>query len=85
LKGAPDLVVEILSPTTASRDTGLKRLVCERQGVAEYWIVDPDARAVDVWRFEGEPCTERIVDTLTVRVGTERVGEIDLVPVFAAR
>lgn len=84
LKGAPDLVVEILSPTTASRDTGLKRVLYERQGVAEYWIVDPDAAAVDVWRFEGEPRTERFVDRLPVRLGDEPVGEIDLGRVFAA-
>ena len=84
LKGAPDLVVEILSPTTAGRDTGLKRILYERQGVAEYWIVDPDAEAVDVWRFDGEPRTERFVDRLPVRLGEEPVGEIDLSRVFAA-
>ena len=78
LKGAPDLVVEILSPTTASRDTGLKLVLYERQGVGEYWIVDPDAAAVDVWRFEGEPRTERFVDRLPVRLADEPVGEIDL-------
>jgi Uma2 family endonuclease len=50
LQGAPDLVVEILSPRTRSRDTHLKRDVYERTGVQEYWIVDPDRNVVDVYR-----------------------------------
>ena len=56
----PDLVVEILSPSTARVDLGVKRDIYERNGVREYWIVDPPRRAVTVLilgadgRFTGE-------------------------------
>ncbi|MFW5786140.1 MAG: Uma2 family endonuclease [bacterium] len=50
LRGVPDLVIEILSPSTASRDRGLKRERYEVLGVPEYWIVDPDAEIVEVYR-----------------------------------
>lgn len=83
LKGAPDLVVEILSPGTAARDRGLKRALYQRQGVTEYWIVDPDLAAVDVWRFGGAPRHDRFVDALPVRVGDTTAGEVDLARVFA--
>ncbi len=46
----PFLVVEVLSPSTARYDRGLKRRFYQRAGVAEYWIVDLDARAVERWR-----------------------------------
>ena len=46
IQGAPDLVVEILSPSTATRDTTFKRTLYARHGVKEYWMVD--ATAIDV-------------------------------------
>jgi Uma2 family endonuclease len=47
---APDLVVEILSPGTRRRDKGRKRAVYDREGVREYWIVDPETRSITVLR-----------------------------------
>ncbi|MCW8140535.1 MAG: Uma2 family endonuclease [Planctomycetota bacterium] len=49
LEGAPDLVVEVLSPSTRARDRGKKREVYARFGVRELWLVDPDAGTVDLF------------------------------------
>lgn len=46
--GGPDLVVEILSPSTAARDRTVKQVLYARNGVNEYWLVDPDAHTIEV-------------------------------------
>lgn len=83
IRGAPDLIVEILSPSTAERDRGVKLKLYRRQGVSQYWIVEPGSASVEVWRFEGEePRCARHTGHLPVRLGDESVGEIDLEDVF---
>src|SRR3989441_7925576 len=52
--GVPVLAIEILSPGTAARDRGKKRVIYQREGVTEYWIVDLDARLVERWRPDDE-------------------------------
>lgn len=47
--GAPDLVVEVLSPSTAKKDKGYKKNLYESSGVREYWIVDVSHRSVEVY------------------------------------
>ena len=50
VQGAPDLVIEVLSPSTTSRDRVLKASGYLRFGVPEYWIVDPVERTIEVMR-----------------------------------
>ena len=46
--GAPDLVIEVLSPATAQRDRTVKAKLYARAGVKELWLVDPDGRTIEV-------------------------------------
>lgn len=52
-KGAPDLVVEILSPSTQRHDRLTKFNLYQRAGVREYWIADPANKSVQVFVLEG--------------------------------
>ena len=52
VQGAPDLVVEIGSPSTRRRDEKLKHQLYERFNVSEYWVVDPDIDVVRVFRLQ---------------------------------
>jgi len=83
--GAPDLVVEILSPGNTQKETDNKFRLYEEAGVREYWIVEPDDKFVLVYVCrEGEfvglrPRTETVPLTSTVLPGLT----IDLATVFA--
>lgn len=48
-KGAPDLIIEVLSPSTRQHDRLVKLNLYQRAGVREYWIVDPDTQSVQVF------------------------------------
>jgi Uma2 family endonuclease len=71
LRGAPELVVEIGSPSTRQRDETIKRHLYERTGVSEYWFVDPELDVVRMYLRAGEKFTRpqelshEVGDTLT--------------------
>jgi len=50
--GAPELVIEVASPSTRARDETVKRRLFERQGVLEYWVVDPDLQTVRIYLLQ---------------------------------
>ena len=52
--GAPDFVMEVLSPSTRKRDMTIKLHKYESAGVKEYWVVDPEADCVIVYQFDQE-------------------------------
>jgi Uma2 family endonuclease len=61
----------------------VKRHLYQRQGVAEYWIVDLNAKQIEVWRFaRGATEAERYTDVLPVRLGARLIGEIRLATIF---
>jgi Uma2 family endonuclease len=69
VQGAPDLVVEIRSPSTARQDWTVKRELYARHGVKEYWLVDPEAATVSLLLLDDGKLTVAGVfgekDTLT--------------------
>jgi Uma2 family endonuclease len=55
VRGAPDLIVEILSPGTARRDRVEKAKLYARHGVRQYWLADPETRVLEVYELgEGQ-------------------------------
>jgi Uma2 family endonuclease len=68
IEAAPDLVVDVLSASTASRDRGIKRERYAWFGVPHYWLVDLDARHIEVFRMLVDPLHPEIIrDTLEWR------------------
>jgi Uma2 family endonuclease len=82
--GAPDMVIEILSPSTAERDRLLKFNQYLESGVREYWIVDPEANTVSAYILEdGEYRARDYAEADAVPVHVLDGCVIDLADVFA--
>ena len=81
IEGIPNLIVEILSPSTRENDRVLKKGLYERAGVPEYWIVDPADQAIEQfvlrdtkYVLEGRPMTSVTAATIeNVRVDLTKV------------
>ena len=72
------LAIEVLSPGTARVDRHQKRRLYQREGVAEYWVVDLDSRLVERWR-PGDERPEILTQTLEWKpAGIDRAFVVDL-------
>ncbi len=83
IDGAPDLVVEILSPSTSARDKGEKARLYVTAGVPEYWLVDPDARTVTVLALKHGAYQALPEEHGSVRSAVLPGFELDLAVLFA--
>jgi Uma2 family endonuclease len=74
-RGAPDLLVEILSPSTAYKDQTTKLELYERHGVREYWVINPERATVTAYRLGTDGKYRRPETVLrNEELGSEAVG-----------
>jgi Uma2 family endonuclease len=74
----PDLVVEVLSPSTRRRDRTVKKDVYAANGVVEYWLVDPEARTVTVFHRRGDGFDAGVTRAPGEEVASELFADLTL-------
>ncbi len=84
-KGVPDLIIEIISPSSAGRDRKVKRDLYERHGVKEYWLVDYNEKTVEVYLLNehnayGKPAVYLEEDKVSLSILSDL--ELNLAHVF---
>ena len=72
-KGAPDLVIEIISPSTAAMDLKIKLPLYEANKIKEYWIADPDKKIIMIFKLDkkrkyGKPDVYSKEDKIDVKI-----------------
>jgi len=83
-KGSPDVIIEVLSPSSASKDKVLKFNKYLQAGVKEYWIVEPDSKVVSAHVLkDGDYIIKTYDDSGMVPVSVLDGCEIDMVTVFS--
>lgn len=85
INGAPDLIVEVLSPSNAYYDLRHKKHVYHESGVEEYWIVDPIAQVVEIYELSRNVQVPAVSATIGERVGSMVIEgfAIDVAEIFA--
>lgn len=82
--GVPDLIVEILSPSTSKKDAKDKFQLYQESGVREYWMVHIEEKLVDVFRLEGEKYQLDKIYTVEDQIDSQTIKglRVDLNEVF---
>ncbi len=79
IRGAPDLVIEVLSPSNTAAEINEKEKLCLENGAREFWVLDPDLRQVKVSTPDGITTTYKSGQEIPLRVlgaGTIKVDDI---------
>ncbi len=76
--GAPDLVIEVISPTSIRRDRSQKMKIYEQFGVREYWLVDPKNQSVEVYQMQANRYEMTSVAAETGQIESSVLEGIDL-------
>ncbi|MBQ6359844.1 MAG: Uma2 family endonuclease [Lachnospiraceae bacterium] len=73
--GAPDMIIEVLSPSTARKDSFLKLHKYANAGVREYWLIDPDRKVVVQYYFEESeiPKIYGFSDSVPIRIWNDEL------------
>ena len=78
MRGAPDWIAEVLSPSTASYDRTTKLAAYERAGVPETWLIDPAGRTVTIYRLAAGHYTRPVVLELTGQTAITAVPGVSI-------
>ena len=68
-EGAPDFIIEVVSPSSRKMDYSVKNAVYSESGVREYWIVDPAKERTTVYRYEEDSAPMIVPFDLPIQVG----------------
>jgi Uma2 family endonuclease len=77
-RGAPDWIIEVLSPSTAAHDQILKLALYERHGVKEYWLAHPTDRVVTVYWLEDGRYGRPGVHAMEGSLGARCLSEVEI-------
>lgn len=86
VEGAPDLVVEVLSPSTARYDKSVKFLLYEKYGTREYWLINLDRLQIEIWKRDRNEFVLLGTFGATESFVSPLLGQtVDLAAIFPAR
>ncbi|MBI1281642.1 MAG: Uma2 family endonuclease [Anaerolineaceae bacterium] len=83
LSGAPDLIAEVLSPSTAHIDRKEKFHLYEKHGVREYWLIDPRDELIEVWQHQGEGFVRLELFGVGETFMSALIGHVEVAALFA--